>query len=142
MQTGANKFKGVYLVSFSSEEFARNCVEVEVEINGILLDKILLRDYKREKFLLRQIQKTRSFKLNQEYVMENLKDVKKDGKLDNCVVIQVNAEEEDVPKHFCGISSYFVDTFEFPVEEVKVITSPKIPQYVLVLESSEGTIHY
>ena len=68
--TGANKFKGVYLVSFSSEEFARNCVERDVEINGILLDKFLLRDYKREKFLLRQIQKTRSFKLNQDYVME------------------------------------------------------------------------
>ena len=64
------------------------------------------------------------------------------GKLDNCVVIQVNAEEEDVLEHFCGISSDFVDNFEFPVEEVKVITTPKIPQYVLVLESSEGTIHY
>lgn len=140
--TSSNKFKGVYLVSFSSEVFARKCVEVEVELNGILLDKILLRDYKREKFLLRQIQKTRSFKLNQDYVMDNLKDVKKDAKLDNCVVIQVNAEEEDVMEHFCGISSDFVDNFEFPVEEVKVITSPKIPQYVLVFESSEGAMSF
>ena len=61
----------VYLVSFSSEEFARNCVEMDVQINGILLDKFLLRDYKRKKFLFRQIQKTRSFKLNQNYLMEN-----------------------------------------------------------------------
>ena len=126
--TGANKFKGVYLISFSSEKFARNFVEMDVEINGILLNKFLLPDYK-----------TRSFKLNQDYIMENLKDVKIDTKLDNCNIIQVNAEEEDVPEHFCGISSYFVDTFEFPVEEVKVITSPKIPQYVLMFESSEGT---
>ena len=29
--TGTNKFKGVYLVSFPSEEFARNCVEIDVE---------------------------------------------------------------------------------------------------------------
>ena len=50
--------------------------------------------------------------------MDNLKDVKEDAKLENCVVIQVDAEEEDVMEHFCGISSDFVDNFEFPVEEV------------------------
>jgi len=44
---------------------------MDVQINGILLDKFLLRDYKRKKFLFRQIQKTRSFKLNQNYLMEN-----------------------------------------------------------------------
>ena len=65
-----------------------------------------------------QIHKTRSFKLNQDYLMDNLKDVKEDAKLENCVVIQVDAEEEDVMEHFCGISSDFVDNFEFPVEEV------------------------
>jgi len=140
--TGANKFKGVYLVTYSSEESARNSIEVDVELNGNLLDKVLLRDYKREKFFLRQIQKTRSFKLNQEYLMDNLKDVKKDAKLDNCVVIQVDAEEEEVMEHFCGISSDFVDNFEFPVEEVKVITALKIPQYVLVFESSEGAMSF
>jgi len=140
--TGVNKFKGVYLVTYSSEESARNCIEVDVELNGNLLEKVLLRDYKREKFLLRQIQKTRSFKLNQEYLLDNLKDVKKDAKLDNCVVIQVDAEEEEVMEHFCGISSDFVDNFEFPVEEVKVITALKIPQYVLVFESSEGAMSF
>ena len=77
--TGAINFKGVYLVSFSSEEFARNCVEMDMEINGILLDKFLLWDYKRKKFLFRQIQKTRSFKLNQNYLMENLKDSESRG---------------------------------------------------------------
>ena len=140
--TGTNKFKGVYLVTYSSEESARKCIEVDVELNGIILDKVLLRDYKREKFFLRQIQKTRSFKINQEYLMDNLKDVKKDAKLDNCVVIQVDAEEEEVMEHFCGISSDFVDNFEFPVEEVKVITALKIPQYVLVFESSEGAMSF
>ena len=140
--TGANKFKGVYLVTYSSEESARNSIEVDVELNGNLLEKVLLRDYKREKFFLRQIQKTRSFKLNQEYLMNNLKDVKKDSKLDNCVVIQVDADEEEVMEHFCGISSDFVDNFEFPVEEVKVITALKIPQYVLVFESSEGAMSF
>ena len=60
--------------------------------------------------------------------MDNLKDVKEDAKLENCVVIQVDAEEEDVMEHFCGISSDFVDNFEFQVEEVKVITALKIPQ--------------
>ena len=132
-----DKFKGVYLVSFSSEEFARNCVEVDVELNGNLLDKVLLRDYKFEKFFLSQIHKTRSFKLNQDYLMDNLKDVKEDAKLENCVVIQVDAEEEDVMEHFCGISSDFVDNFEFPVEEVKVITALKI-----VFESSEGAMSF
>ena len=44
--------------------------------------------------------------------MDNLKDVKEDAKLENCVVIQVDAEEEDVMEHFCGISSDFVDNFE------------------------------
>ena len=116
--TGVDKFKGVYLVYFSSEEFARNCVEVDVELNGNLLDKVLLRDYKFEKFFLSQIRKTRLFKLNQDHLMDNLKDVKEDAKLENCVVIQVDAEEEDVMEHFCGISSDFVDNFEFPVEEV------------------------
>ena len=77
--TGAINFKGVYLVSFSSEEFARNCVEMDMEINGILLDKFLLWDYKRKKFLFRQILKTRSFKLNQNYLMENLKDSESRG---------------------------------------------------------------
>ena len=109
--TGVDKFKGVYLVSFSSKEFARNCVEVDVELNGNLLDKVLLWDYKFEKFFLSQIHKTRSFKLNQDYLMDNLKDVKEDAKLED-------AEEEDVMEHFCGISSDFVDNFEFPVEEV------------------------
>ena len=100
---GVDKFKGVYLISFSCEEFARNCVEVDVELNGNLLDKILLRDYKFEKFFLRQIRKTRSFKLNQDYLMDNLKDVKEDAKLENCVVIQVDAEEEDVmEQHNCS----------------------------------------
>ena len=113
-----DKFKGVYLVSFSSEEFARNCVEVDVELNGNLLVKVLLRDYKFEKFFLSQIRKTRLFKLNQDHLMDNLKDVKEDAKLENCVIIQVDAEEEDVMEHFCGISSDFVDNFEFPVEEV------------------------
>ena len=140
--TGVDKFKGVYVVSFSSEEFARNCVEVDVELNGNLLDKVLLRDYKSERFFLRQIRKTRGFKLNQDFLMDNLKDVKEDAKLENCVVIQVDAEEEDVMEHFCGISSDFVDNFEFPVEEVKVITAPKIPQYVLVFESSEGAMSF
>ena len=135
--TGVDKFKGVYLVSFSSEEFARNCVEVDVELNGNLLDKVLLWDYKFEKFFLSQIHKTRSFKLNQDYLMDNLKDVKEDAKLENCVVIQVDAEEEDVMEHFCGISSDFVDNFEFPVEEVKVITALKI-----VFESSEGAMSF
>ena len=63
--------------------------------------------------------------------MENLKDVKIEAKLDNCVIIQVNAEVEDVLEHFCGILS-----------EVKVITSPKIPQYVLLFENSEGAMSF
>ena len=140
--TKGDKFKGVYLVSFSSEEYARNSVDVEVELNETLLDKVLLKDYKKEKFFLRQIQKTRSFKLNQDYLMDNLKEVKKDSKLDNCVIIHVDAGEEDVMEYFCGISSDFVDNFEFPVEEVKVVNAPKFPQYVLLFESSEGAISF
>merc|ERR1712098_501401 len=69
---------------------------------------------------------------------------KEDCKLDNCVVLQVEAEEEEVQEYYCGISSDFVENFvdDHPLEEVRTIKSPKIPQYILVFESSEGATQF
>ena len=132
-------FKGVYVIYFSTEDSARECVSEELILNELKLDKVTLRDYKKENFFLRSVQKARAFKANQGYLEAELEAEKKDNKLDNCVVIQVKAEEDEVQEHFCGLESSFVENFEeYPVEEVKTIPSPKVPQYVIVFESNEG----
>jgi len=135
-----NKFRGVYLLTFLTEDSARDYESQELQINGVVLEKMLLLDYKKEKYFQRSILKTRAFKANTDFIVKELQDLKEDGRLDNCVVFQVEVEEEEVQEYYCGISSDFVENFvdDHPLEEVRTISSPKIPQYILVFESSEG----
>ena len=62
--TTAGKFRGVYLVTFSSEQSASDFVNMDLEVNGVFLDKIPLFDYKREKYFKNQVMKARSFQAN------------------------------------------------------------------------------
>ena len=137
-RTKDDKFRGVYLLEFKTENSALEFADSDVKINNVLLDLALLSEYKKEKYFHRQIRKSQAFKTNLDFLMNHLQEEKKECKLDNCVIVQVEAEEEDVQEYFCGISGDFIENFEHTVEEVKVVESPRVPQYILVFENSEG----
>jgi len=136
------KYKGVYLITFKTEEGAEKFLRSNVVFKGDILPTILLSQYNRDKFFQRCIQRSRVVQSKHESIMilSELRDLKKRGKLENCVSIQipsVHISYEQVQEYFCGISSDFIDNFGKPVEQAyQVGKHGKGPflEYILVFE--------
>ena len=140
--TADDKYRGVYLANFSSASAAREFVSKPIDLETKFvtrLDKILLRDYRVNKFLQRQIQKSRNFEKNQGKVIEALTDLKRTEKLAQCAVIEWKTdevEEETVNEYFSGLESSFVDNFE--LEDLpRKLDSPRTAKYVLIFQSEK-----
>ena len=136
-----DKYRGVYLASFASQSAAREFVTEPIDLETkclARLDKILLRDYRIDRFFQRQILKSRSFKKAQGRIIETLSDLKKTEKLTHCVIIDLKDEvdEEAVNDYFSGLESEFVDKYE--LEDLpRRLDSPKCPKYALLFQSHE-----
>ena len=140
--TADDKYRGVYLANFSSPSAARQFVSKPIDLETKFvtrLDKILLHDYRVNKFLQRQIQKSRNFEKNQGKVIEALTDLKRTEKLIQCAVVEWKndeVEEEKVNEYFSGLESSFVDNFE--LEDLpRKLDSPRAKKYVLIFQSEK-----
>ena len=139
--TADEKYRGVCLASFNSEEAAKTFVNESIELETkylVRLDKILLRDYRVDKFFQRQILKSRSFKKTQGPIIEALADLKKTEKLAQCVIIDLknDVEEDLINEYFSGLDSAFVDKYE--LEDLpRKLDSPRTSKYALIFQSFE-----
>ena len=140
--TADEKYRGVYLATFSSTSAAQKFVSKPIDLETKFvtrLEKILLRDYRVDKFLQRQIQKSRNFEKNQGKVIEALTDLKRTEKLAQCVVVEwknADVDEEMVNEYFSGLESSFVENFE--LEDLpRKLDSPRTAKYVLIFQSEK-----
>jgi len=101
----AMKYKGVYLITFETEEAAEEFLKKKVIFKNVVLVTKRLDQYKREKFFQRQVQRCRVVQKKHQEVLSELKDLKKSGKLNNCVSVQIplgQVSDEQVQEYFCG----------------------------------------
>lgn len=133
-------YKGVYLITFETVLAAEEFISSKVVFKDNELFTILLSQHKRETFFQRSVQKGRVVQRKHEAKMSQLKDLKRDGKLANCVSVMIhsdNLSDDQVQEFFCGISSDFIDNFGKPVEEARKVSKQdknSFPEYVLVFE--------
>ena len=137
------KYKGVYLLTFDSVRAAEEFLSTDIAFNNEPLTTTKLSQYKREKFFQRQIQRCKVIENKHQRDMSQLKDLKRSGKLDNCVSVQISSadiSDDQVQEYFCGVSSEFIDKFGKPVEEARKLTEENkksFVEYILVFEVEE-----